>query len=53
MMHPDYGQLRAAANQIVSRLQDVGLLCEITGYACNRRFRFEPYLRLFDEGRQE
>ena len=43
----------AGANQIVSRLQGVGLLCEITGYARNRRFRFEPYLRLFDEGRQE
>ena len=24
-------------------------LREITGYARNRRFRFEPYLRLFEE----
>jgi Fic family protein len=40
----------AGANQIVGRLEGVGLLREITGYARNRRFRFEPYLRLFEEG---
>jgi Fic family protein len=39
----------AGANQIVARLEGIGLLREITGYACNRRFRFEPYLRLFEE----
>ena len=39
----------AGANQIVGRLEGVGLLREITGYARNRRFRFEPYLRLFEE----
>jgi Fic family protein len=39
----------AGANQIVSRLEAVGLLREITGYARNRRFRFEPYLKLFEE----
>ncbi|GIV82646.1 MAG: cell division protein Fic [Anaerolineae bacterium] len=39
----------AGANQIVARLEDIGLLREITGYARNRRFRFEPYLRLFEE----
>jgi hypothetical protein len=27
----------------------VGLLREITGYRRNRRFRFDPYLRLFEE----
>lgn len=37
------------ANQIVNRLEAIGLLREITGYARNRRFRFEPYLRLFEE----
>ncbi|WP_240127075.1 Fic family protein [Thermomonas alba] len=42
----------AGANQIVSRLEDIGLLREITGYARNRRFVFEPYLRLFDEPRE-
>jgi Fic family protein len=40
----------AGANQIVNRLEGIGLLREITGYARNRRFRFEPYLRLFEEG---
>jgi Fic family protein len=39
----------AGANQLVGRLADVGVLREITGYARNRRFRFEPYLRLFEE----
>jgi Fic family protein len=40
------------ANQIVSRLEAVGLLREITGYTRNRRFRFEPYLKLFEEGEE-
>ncbi len=39
----------AGANNLVKRLVDVGLLREITGYARNRRFRFDPYLRLFEE----
>lgn len=38
-----------AANNLVRRLVDIGVLREITGYARNRRFRFEPYLRLFEE----
>lgn len=38
------GLTPAGANQIVARLEGVGLLREITGYARNRRFRFEPYL---------
>lgn len=38
-----------AANQLVNRLVNVGVLKEITGYARNRRFRFEPYLQLFEE----
>lgn len=39
----------AGKNNLVNRLVDVGLLREITGYARNRRFRFDPYLRLFEE----
>jgi len=39
----------AGANQIVARLEGIGLLREITGYARNRRFRFKPYLQLFEE----
>jgi Fic family protein len=43
------GVTPAGANQLVGRLVDIGLLREITGYARNRRFRFEPYLKLFEE----
>jgi Fic family protein len=39
----------AGANQLVNRLVDLGAVREITGYARNRRFRFDPYLRLFEE----
>ena len=39
----------SGANQLVGRLEDLGLLREITGYARNRRFRFDPYLRIFEE----
>lgn len=43
------GTTFAAANQIVRRLVESGILQEITGQARNRRFRYEPYVRLFDE----
>ena len=43
------GLTPAGANQIVNRLEGIGLLREITGYARNRRFRFDPYLRLFED----
>lgn len=39
----------ASANQLVNRFSKAGVLTEITGYARNRRFRFDPYLRLFEE----
>lgn len=35
------------ANQIVNRLAELGVLREVTGQARNRRFRYEPYVRLF------
>jgi Fic family protein len=43
------GTTYAAANNLVARLVDIGVLAEITGYARNRRFRYEPYVRLFTE----
>lgn len=43
------GTTYAAANQIVGRLVDAGLLREFTGQARNRRFRYDPYVRLFDD----
>ncbi|MFN0071656.1 MAG: Fic family protein [Chloroflexota bacterium] len=39
----------AAANQLVARLTDLGMLEEITGNYRNRRFRYGPYVRLFTE----
>lgn len=43
------GTTFAAANNIVSRLSRLGILHEVTGYTRNRRFRYEPYVRLFSE----
>lgn len=45
------GTTFAAANQIIHRLMDVGILNEITGHARHRRFRYDPYVRLFDDDR--
>ncbi len=42
------GVTPAAANTIVNRLVHAGVLSELTGYARNRRFRFDPYLKLFE-----
>jgi Fic family protein len=39
---------QAGANNLVRRLEKLEILREITGYSRNRRFRFEPYLRLFE-----
>lgn len=37
------------ANELVSRLVEHGILAEFTGQSRNRRFRYESYIRLFDE----
>ena len=47
------GVTPAATYQLIDRLEDIGVLREITGYARNRRFRFDPYLRLFEEPEQQ
>jgi Fic family protein len=44
------GVSAVSANILVNRLVEAGVLREITGYARNRRFRFDPYLKLFEEG---
>lgn len=41
------GTTHAAANTLVRRMVELGILAEITGYARNRRFRYDPYVRLF------
>lgn len=43
------GTTYAAANNLVARLAELGVLAEMTGYARNRRFRYEPYVRLFTD----
>lgn len=43
------GTTFAGANQIVQRLADLGVLVEITGQARHRRFRYDAYVRLFEE----
>ncbi len=42
----------AGANNLVSRLEDLGLLQEITGQRRGRVFRYAPYLDLFGEDSQ-
>ena len=41
------GSTFPAANKLVARLEKIGILKEVTGYARNRRFRYEPYVQLF------
>jgi Fic family protein len=41
------GTTYPAANQLVERLSDIGIMAEITGHARNRRFRYDPYIGLF------
>ena len=43
------GTTFSGANQIVRRLVAIGILHEITGHARHRRFRYEPYVRLFND----
>lgn len=41
------GTTYAAANTLVARLTAMGVLTEMTGYARNRRFKYDPYVNLF------
>jgi Fic family protein len=41
------GLTTAAANNVMARLVELGLLVEITGNKRHRRFRYEPYVALF------
>lgn len=43
------GTTYPAANSLVSRLAEIGVLTEMTGYARNRRFRYAPYITLFND----
>ena len=48
-VHRITGTTYAAANALVARLVNLGVLAEMTGYARNRRFRYAPYISLFSE----
>jgi Fic family protein len=43
------GTTYVAANTLVSRLVELGILNEITGQARHRRFRYDPYVALFSD----
>jgi Fic family protein len=43
------GTTYPAANQLVQRFVEAEILREITGQARNRRFRYDPYVRLFTD----
>ena len=43
------GTSYSAANSLVARLVDVGILQEVTGYRRNRLFRYDSYIRIFDD----
>ena len=47
------GTTYPAANQLVSRLVDSGILREITGYARNRVFAYRSYIDLFEDAAPE
>ncbi len=37
------------ANRLIGRFEELGLVLEVTGQRRSRLFRYDPYLRLFDE----
>ena len=47
------GTTNPAANELVRRFVDQGILVEITGQKRNRRYRYEGYVRLFSDGADE
>ena len=47
------GTTYPAANDLVHRLAKIGILNEITGQRRHRRFRYDAYIRLFDEPESE
>lgn len=43
------GTTYAAANNLVSRMVEMGILREATGYRRNRLFRYDPYISIFGD----
>ncbi len=44
------GTTYAAANSLVTRMVELKIMNEMTGYTRNRRFRYGPYIELFNDG---
>lgn len=44
------GTMFPAANELASRLGELGILVEFTDHKRHRRFRYDAYVRLFEEG---
>jgi cell filamentation protein, protein adenylyltransferase len=47
------GTTYTAANNLVSRLSDLGIIQETTSNRRNRLFRYKPYIRIFHESPPE
>jgi Fic family protein len=50
LVSADLGVTFATANKLIGRFERLGLVHEITGQRRSRRFRYDPYLRLFHTG---
>jgi hypothetical protein len=48
MVEKKLGCAYVTAGKLVDQLTELGLLKEITGQQRNRRYRYEPYLALFE-----
>lgn len=46
------GTTYPAANTLVEKLVEIGIIEEITGQTRNRKFRYSPYVRLFHDERE-
>jgi hypothetical protein len=46
---PLFLHTHAAANVLVRRMVELGIVVEMMGFARNRRFRYEPCVRLFTD----
>ena len=47
------GTSYSAANSLVARFVEIGILSEVTGNRRNRQFRYDPYIDIFDEPSEE
>ena len=50
LVRADLSVTFVTANKLIGRFEQLGLVREITGQRRSRRFRYDPYLRLFDTG---